>query len=136
VTQKPILARVPALTATWLACTVGMVVTLPFAPSLVHDVAHGSATSIALMVYLGAFPTAVAFTTWAYARRHTSAGRMAATTLLVPPLAVLMGWVLLGEQPAPLALLGGVLCLMGVLLSRRKGAAATRTEVSQAAAAD
>jgi drug/metabolite transporter (DMT)-like permease len=62
------------------------------------------------------FPTALAFTTWAYALSRTTAG---ATTYLVPPLAVLLGWVILGESPPVLALLGGVLCLAGVVLSRR-----------------
>jgi drug/metabolite transporter (DMT)-like permease len=71
------------------------------------------------MVYLGAFPTALAFTTWAYALRRTSAGRLGATTYLVPPIAVLMGWVLLGESPALLAIAGGALCLVGVYVARR-----------------
>ena len=54
-----------------------------------------------------------------YALSRTTAGRMGATTYLVPPLAVLMGWIVLGEVPPPLALLGGVLCLAGVAVSRR-----------------
>jgi drug/metabolite transporter (DMT)-like permease len=44
---------------------------------------------------------------------------MGATTYLVPPLAVLMGWAILGEVPPALALLGGALCLAGVAFSRR-----------------
>lgn len=43
------------------------------------------------------------------------------TTYLVPPVAVLLGWVLLGETPALLAYAGGALCLAGVALSRRAG---------------
>ena len=70
-------------------------------------------------VYLGVFPTALAFTTWAYALARTTAGRMGATTYLVPPLADLMGWMILGELPPALALLGGALCLAGVAVSRR-----------------
>jgi drug/metabolite transporter (DMT)-like permease len=70
-------------------------------------------------VYLGVFPTAVAFTTWAYALSRTTAGRMGATTYLVPPLAVLMGWMVLGEVPPAFALLGGALCLVGVAVTRR-----------------
>ena len=51
------------------------------------------------MVYLGVFPTALAFTTWAYALARSSAGRMGALTYFVPPLAILMGWALLDEVP-------------------------------------
>ena len=71
------------------------------------------------MVYLGVFPTAVGFMTWAYALSRTTAGRMGATTYLVPPLAILLGWALLCETPEPLALVGGALCLAGVVLTRR-----------------
>ena len=43
---------------------------------------------------------------------------MGATTYLVPPLAVLMGWLFLGEAPPALALAGGALCLAGVFVAR------------------
>jgi drug/metabolite transporter (DMT)-like permease len=38
---------------------------------------------------------------------------MGATTYLVPPLAILIGWALLGEAPEALAFVGGALCLGG-----------------------
>jgi drug/metabolite transporter (DMT)-like permease len=43
---------------------------------------------------------------------------MGATTYLVPPLTILLGWLLLGETPPGLAVAGGVLCLAGVAVSR------------------
>jgi drug/metabolite transporter (DMT)-like permease len=119
VAQKPLLSRASALHVTWLAATVGLVVCLPFAPSLVNQLGEAEASSIAWMVYLGAFPTAVGFMTWAYALSRTTAGRMGATTYLVPPVAILIGWALLGESPEALAFLGGAMCLMGVVITRR-----------------
>jgi drug/metabolite transporter (DMT)-like permease len=119
VAQKPVLSRVSALHVTWLACTIGLLVCLPFLPSLVDEVGRADGSSLAWMVYLGAFPTAVGFMTWAYALSRTTAGRMGATTYLVPPIAILLGWALLGETPEQLALLGGALCLGGVVLTRR-----------------
>jgi drug/metabolite transporter (DMT)-like permease len=119
VTQKPLLARLPALQVTWLACTIGTVSCLPFAGDLVHDIADARPSTTAWLVYLGVFPTAIAFTTWAYALSRTSAGKMGATTYLVPPIAILLGWLLLDETPAALAVGGGALCLLGVYLSRR-----------------
>ncbi len=119
VAQKPALSRRPALEVTFLACAVGAVTCLPFAPQLVHDAARADAGALAWMAYLGVFPTAIAFTTWAYALSRTTAGRMGALTYLVPPLAVLMGWALLGETPPAIALAGGALCLAGVALTRR-----------------
>ncbi|TDU05031.1 drug/metabolite transporter (DMT)-like permease [Streptomyces sp. 846.5] len=118
VIQKPLLARVSALQVTFLACTVGAVACLPFAPALVREAGHAHASAVAWAVYLGALPTAVAFTTWAYALARTSAGRLGVTTYLVPPISVLLGWLVLGEVPGWTALVGGVLCLSGVAVSR------------------
>ncbi|RZT14574.1 drug/metabolite transporter (DMT)-like permease [Kribbella sp. VKM Ac-2569] len=114
VSQKPLLARLPALEVTWLSCVIGAVACLPFGPALVREVRP----SIWWVVFLGAFPTAIAFTTWAYALARTTAGRMGATTYLVPPITIFLGWLLLGESPEPLAYAGGLLCLVGVAVSR------------------
>jgi drug/metabolite transporter (DMT)-like permease len=119
VAQKPLLERTSGLQVTFLACMVGAVACLPYAPELVRDVRAASAPAIAWTVYLGVFPTAIGFTTWAYALRRTTAGRMGATLYLVPPVAVVMGWAVLGEAPPALALAGGALCLAGVVVARR-----------------
>ncbi len=55
---------------------------------------------------------------WAYALGHTTAGRMGSTTYLVPPVALRLGWAILGEVPPLLALPGGILCLAGVAPAR------------------
>ena len=119
VSQKPVLSRVSALQVTFLACAVGTLACLPFAPTMVGELGSAPGSSVRWMVYLGLVPTALAFTTWAYALSQTTAGRMGATTYLVPPLAILMGWLILSETPPVLALAGGALCLGGVVLARR-----------------
>jgi drug/metabolite transporter (DMT)-like permease len=48
------------------------------------------------------------------------AGRLGVTTYLVPPVVILLGWLLLDEVPPGLALVGGAVCLAGVALSRRR----------------
>ena len=118
VAQKPLLERASGLQVTFVACAIGAVACLPFSPALVTELGDASGESIAWAVYLGVFPTAIGFTTWAYALRRTSAGKMGATTYLVPPLAVLMGWAFLGETPPVLAVAGGALCLAGVAVTR------------------
>lgn len=118
--QKPLVARIPPLEVTFLACLIGAVVCLPWAADLVEVTRTGSTSSLLWILYLGLFPTAIAFTTWAYALSHSDAGRLALTTFLVPLLATLLAWLLLDEIPAPLAFVGGALCITGVLLTRRK----------------
>jgi drug/metabolite transporter (DMT)-like permease len=120
VIQKPVLARASPLQVTWLGCAAGTVVCLPFAPTLVGEVGDAGATGIGWMVYLGIAPTALGFATWAYALRRMSAGRLASFAYLIPVVAIVLGWALLGETPPWLAALGGALCLAGVALARRR----------------
>ncbi len=126
VSQKPALGQASALQVTTFGCLVGAVVCLPFAGQLVSDAAHAPVSATLDMVYLGVFPTALAFTTWAYALARTTASRMGATTYAVPALVVLMSWLVLGEVPGALTLVGGVLCLAGVAVSRSRTAGRSR----------
>lgn len=120
VAQKPALTQAGALQVTTFGCLVGAVLCLPFAGQLVHEAADAPVSATLNMVYLGVFPMALAFTTWAYALARTTASRMGATTYAVPALVVLMSWLALGEVPGPLTLAGGVLCLAGVAVSRSR----------------
>jgi drug/metabolite transporter (DMT)-like permease len=120
VAQKVVLRTLSGAQTIFLCCVIGAVACLPFAPQLVHELGSAPGGSVGWLVYLGLAPTALGFSTWAYALRRTDAGRLGATTYLVPPISILLGWLWLGESPAGLAYLGGALCLAGVALSRRR----------------
>ena len=120
VLQKRVVGRMPAVHVTWLACTVGAIACLPFTGQLVGEVADAPASSTWWLVYLGVFPTAIAFTTYAFALQHMSASSLGVTTYLVPPITIVMGVVFLGEAPPAMAYLGGALALVGVAVARRK----------------
>ncbi|MDQ4052696.1 MAG: DMT family transporter [Actinomycetota bacterium] len=120
VLQKPLVAKLSALQVTWLACTVGAIVCLPYAGTLVEEVGEAPTSSILWVVYLGVFPTAIAFTTYAFALNHMTASSLGVTTYLVPPLTIVMGLIFLGEVPPTMAYVGGALALVGVSLARRK----------------
>ena len=120
VLQKPAVRDTPALTVTWLACVVGAVVLVPFAPALVEDTRSAAPEAVAWMLFLGAFPTALAFTTWAFALSRTTAGRLGSTTYLVPAIAIVLGWIILGEAPPAVAILGGAIAIGGVVIARSR----------------
>jgi drug/metabolite transporter (DMT)-like permease len=120
VIQKPLLERVSPIAVTWAACLAGTLVCLPFLPALLSDLRGAPAGSVALVAYLGVGPTAIAFTTWAYALSHSTMARQGATTYLVPPLVIALSWLALGEAPGLAAMAGGALCLAGVALTRRR----------------
>lgn len=118
--QKPALKHASALQVTAFGCMIGTVACLPFSGQLITGVAQAPLSSTLNLVYLGVFPTALAFTTWAYALARTTAGNMGATTYVVPALVVLMAWLALGEVPGWLTFAGGALCLVGVAISRAR----------------
>lgn len=118
--QKPVLRSIPGLQVTWMACAIGALCTLPFAPALVHDLGTASGQATGGLIYLGLVPTALAFSTWAYALSRMNAGRLGITTYVIPPLTILLSWLLLDEIPHFLAVVGGAICLVGVGLSRRR----------------
>ena len=117
--QKPLVAELSAVHVTWLACVIGAAACLPFAPGLVSEAADAPASSLWWVVYLGVFPTALAFTTYAYALRHMTASSLGVTTYLVPPLTIVMALLFLGETPPAVAYVGGALALVGVAITRR-----------------
>ncbi|MGV8884257.1 MAG: DMT family transporter [Microbacteriaceae bacterium] len=118
--QKPALRRLPASQVTWLGCAIGMVACLPFSGQLLADLQTAPPTAIAGAIYLGAVPTALAFSTWAYALSRMPASQLGISTYLVPPIAIVIALLAFGDIPAPIAIVGGVICLTGVAITRRK----------------
>lgn len=118
--QKPALRRLPAAQVTFMGCVIGAIACLPFAGDLVNNLASAPPAAITGAVYLGVVPTALAFSTWAYALSRIPAGQLGVSTYIVPPLAIVLSLIVFAEVPPPVAVLGGVLCLAGVALSRRR----------------
>ncbi len=118
--QKPAIKRLPNAQVTWLGATIGMVACLPFTGDLITGLADAPPAAILGVIYLGAVPTALAFSTWAYALYRMPAGQLGVTTYIVPPLTIVLGLLVFGEVPAALAVVGGAVCLVGVALSRRR----------------
>ena len=117
-TQNPTLRTVAPAMSVWMACVIGAVVCLPYAPALVEQLGDASTGDVLWLVYLGVFPTAIGFSTWSYALQRLTAGQVASTTYLVPAVATMISWAVLDEVPAPLAFVGGALCLAGVAVTR------------------
>lgn len=121
-TQKVLLRRLPSVQVVFVSFLMGAVTCLPFSGDLPSIVADGG-SELWWIVYLGVLPTAVAFTTWAYALTHTDAGALSLTTFLVPGIATLIAWLTIDEVPPSLTFVGGALAIVGVLMTRRRPAA-------------
>ncbi|EGD42243.1 putative Integral membrane protein DUF6 [Nocardioidaceae bacterium Broad-1] len=119
-TQKKLLPTMSALLLTFWYAVAGLVICLPWSLELATTIPDISLGNIGWIVYLGLFPSALAFVTWAYALSHSDAGKFAQSTFLVPFITALMAWLVLGEVPPALAFVGGAMCIAGVLITRRQ----------------
>jgi drug/metabolite transporter (DMT)-like permease len=120
--QKPLLRRYGSLELTTWAMALGTLMTLPLAPGLAGEMADAGFEPLAAVLFLGAGASAAGFVAWAYASARIDVSLAAACLYAVPVVAFGLGWVWLGEEPAPLALGGGVVALAGVALATRRTA--------------
>ncbi|WP_461145525.1 DMT family transporter [Salinifilum aidingensis] len=117
--QKRTMRHADGFTITWLGCVIATVALLPWLPELITELGPASASDVLAAVYLGVAPTALGFSTWAYALRRTDAGKLSTSSYAVPALSVLLSWLLLSETPSVYGFAGGAICLVGVAISRR-----------------
>lgn len=114
--QKPLLAKLGPFAVTAWVGVFGALALIPSAPQAWHGLTHASARATLAMLYLGLFPAAIGNLTWAYALSRLPAGRAATALYLIAPIALLISWLALGEQPGWQALLGGGVVIGSVML--------------------
>lgn len=114
--QKPLLRRYTSIEVATYCMVAGVVMTLPFVPLDWAQIAHADGAGWVSAVYLGLLPSALGFVLWAYAVGRMPVALSTSLLYLVPPVAVLISWVWLGEVPTPQEAFGGVIVLLGVAL--------------------
>ena len=88
--QKPYLRKYGALAFTTYAICAGTLFALPFLPGLASQVLTAPTSTTLTLVYLGLFPTALAYVTYAYAMSRMDASVAVSFLYLIPVLAYLI----------------------------------------------
>lgn len=122
-TQKPFLKRYSPLQCTACAIWAATLLLLLFTPELVQQMQTASLDSTLAVVYMGIFPGAIGYVSWAFVLAHLPASKAGSFLYLVPVVAIIIAWAWLGEIPTVLAAIGGVLVLLGVILVNVRGRA-------------
>lgn len=83
-------------------------------PGLPAAVARAPMSVNLAILVLGIFPSALAYLAWGYVLKHVEVSRASVAMYLVPPVAMVMAALLLGEHIALQVLLGGLMVLASV----------------------
>jgi drug/metabolite transporter (DMT)-like permease len=128
--QTELLRRYRPIEATAFVTWGGTVPMLAFLPGLAGGLADAGVAALAATAYIGLFPSAVAYSLFAFAQSRVPVGQVASFLYAVPVVALTLSWLLLGEVPRPLTLVGGVVAIAGIVVVQR-----ARRRVRRAAAA-
>ncbi|HKT30317.1 DMT family transporter [Dyella sp.] len=118
--QKPLFARNDMIGVTTFGFLAGTLGAVPFGLGLPHALTLAPWSHIAALIWLGIAPTFVGYLTWNAALKRAPASQVTSFIYFSPPIAVLIGWVWLAEQPGWLTLLGGAITVGGVALANAK----------------
>ena len=116
VIEKPYLARYPALDVTAWGFWAGTALLVPFAGPLADAVRIAPREATLAGVYLGIVPAAIGYVGWSAVLARMEVARATSLLYLIPPLAAVLGWAILGEGIGLFPALGGATTIAGVAL--------------------
>ena len=119
---KKAMEQVPPFASVTWSCLLGAAMLLPLALAhgLLRDMATAGPGAWALLLFFGFLATGFGFSWYYEGVQAIGPTRAGIFINLVPVLAVLLGWLLLGEPLSPSLATGGCCVLLGVWLTNRR----------------
>lgn len=132
---RKILVKYSGLSTTLFAFIFGTIPMFAFLPQFLRELPAAPASANWMIVYMGIFPGAVSYMAWNYAISYAEKVATVANFMYLNPfIASGLAYLFLGEVLPPLAFVGGMVIVLGllvanwgpVLLRRRRKAAETQ----------
>lgn len=123
--QKPLYHTYRPLELTAYFTWFGTLPMLLFVPGLWRQMSQVPVQATISAVYIGIFPAAIAYVAWGYALSKARASSVTSALYLNPILAISIAWIWLGEFPKPVAIIGGLVAIVGVVAVNVWGKAKT-----------
>ena len=115
--QKPFFKRYTAYEYTTYTMVTGTILLCVYLPGLPEEVATASWHSIGATIHLGIFGTAIPYALWTYGVSKADVSKIVMSQYTIPVMALVVGYLWLGEVPPLLAIFGGGIALAGAVLS-------------------
>lgn len=128
--QKHHCRRYDGFTLVCFTVWAGTALLLIYLPGLADKVVNAPTPVQWAVLALGVFPSALAYLAWAFVLTHIDLSRATMTLYLIPPTAMVIAAIALGEQPTLMVGIGAVVVLISVLalnLERQPTVLAPRT---------
>ena len=112
--SKSLTQRYAAVDVTTWAIWLGTLGLLPFSHDLAGTAGRLSGMGWVHLFFLGMVPAALCYTIWSWVLVKLPITTVMSAVYAIPVFSVFFGWLILGEQPSLMTLLGGAVTLAGV----------------------
>jgi drug/metabolite transporter (DMT)-like permease len=116
ISQKPLYKRHRPVTVAAWNIVIGALILSPAMPAAAMQIPHASSQALFAVIYLGLGPSMIAYATYSIMLAKFPASRASNFLYSVPPISTLLGFLWLGEMPSLIAIAGGAMALIGVIV--------------------
>jgi drug/metabolite transporter (DMT)-like permease len=94
---------------------------LGYSETLLVELIEATTENICTIIYMGIFPGALAYLMWNYALSKVPASILTSILNISPVPTIIIAWIWLDELPTALAIMGGVIAIVGIVIVNRYG---------------